>query len=129
MATRRIGGEQSIEGGLVIACTYAVATYATPAVGDLVVQDTAGGNYYVKAITDDAKPLGRVKAVNATNKILTIEIFRYSRVAKLKYAGTIALGNDILAHGTDHDVDGTGTGDTTKVIAKDADSGYVEVLM
>ena len=129
MATRRIGGEQSIEGGLVISCTYATGTYASPAVGDLVVQDTAGGNYYVKSVTDDAKPLGRVKALDSTNKILTVEIFRYTKVAKLKYGGTIALGNDILAHGTDHDVDGTGTGDTTMVIAKDADSGYVEVLM
>ena len=129
MATRRIGGEQSIEGGLIITCTYATGTYASPAVGDMVVQDTAGGNYYVKMITNAAKPLGRVKAVNATGKILTIEIFRYTRVVKLKYGGTIALGNDVLAHGTDQDVDGTGSGDTTKVMAKDADSGYVEVLL
>jgi hypothetical protein len=129
MAIRRIGGEQSIEGGLVISCTYATGTYAAPAVGDLVVQDTAGGNYYVKGVTDNAKPLGRVKKVDSTNLILTVEILRYTQVVKLKYAGTIALGNDILSHGTDHDVDGTGTGDSTCVIAKDADSGYVEVLM
>jgi hypothetical protein len=129
MALRRLGGEQSIEGGLVISCTYATGTYAAPAVGDLLVQDTAGGNYYVKAITDNAKPLGRVKAVDATNLLLTVEVFRYTQVVKLKYGGTIALGNDILAHGTDHDVDGTGTADSTVVIAKDADTGYVEVLM
>ena len=129
MTARRIGGEQSIEGGLVTTATYATGTYASPAVGDLVVQDTAGGNYYMKKIVDNSKPLGRVKKVDSTNLLLTVEIFRYTQIAKLKYSGTIALGNDILSNGTDNEVDGTGTGDSTCVIAKDADSGYVEVLM
>lgn len=129
MTARRIGGEQSIEGGLVITATYDSGTYSDPAVGDLVVQDTAGGNYYTKKIVDNVKPLGRVKKVDATNLLLTVEIFRYTQIAKLAYSGTIALGNDILSNGTDNEVDGTGTGDSTCVIAKDADSGYVEVLM
>jgi hypothetical protein len=128
MATRRVGGEIFLADGFCCTFSYSPATYASPAVGDLVVQDTAA-NWQARKITDNAKPLGRVKVVDSAAKLLTVEVFRYTQAVKLKYNGTIALGNDILSNGTNNEVDGTGTGDSTLVIAKDADQGYVEVLM
>ena len=130
MATRVVGGP--IE-GLVITCQYTLANYTAggtthAAVGDLVVQDTAA-NYSVKLAGDNAFPLGIVRWVDTTNLIVSVEVFRYTQVVKVKYAGTIALGNDILTHGTDNDVDGTGTTTNSCVLAKDLESGYVEVLI
>jgi transketolase C-terminal domain/subunit len=107
---------------------YTAGGVTHAAVGDLVAQDTTA-SYSVKLAADNAFPLGVVRWVDTVNGIVSIEVLRYRQVVKLKYAGTIALGNDILTHGVDGDVDGTGAGTDSCVIAKDLESGYVEALV
>lgn len=80
----------------------AAYTTAGPARGDLVKQDTSG-NGIVNICSSGDVPLGMVWSVNSGNGTLSILEFR-DCVLVFQYTGTFAVGDKIVANGTNGSV-------------------------
>jgi hypothetical protein len=71
---------------------------AGPKVGDLVKRDLSDNGLVARCVANDP-PMGRVESINWGNGYLTIDWWIQGLTQELEYAGTLAIGQRVVANG------------------------------
>ena len=120
----RIKAGGPIEGR--VATFVPISTWTDAAVGDLVTI-SAAVNYEVTECADGGTPEGVVVSTNLQKDVLGVELFTSGCIARLPYTDTVTLGAKIKASGATT-VETPESGGVGKIIAKNAVTGFVDVL-
>ena len=108
----------------------------------LLVKWTLSNNFEVAAVVNDTMPCGKIVGIegdSVNGYILTIETwvvisssstFYVTRCLHLPYSSaTIALGDEVQSFGTTYYVETAAGSGSGVVVAKDVETGFVDVLI